>query len=178
MTSAPAKGLISSRTRACTGISAAVSARSSHWGVGWGEFHTGLILRASPHQPTMARMESLATYMQPAPTLPEQSPDTPGSSQSPITELRPPLTAPFLIGGSRTSVIKGSPLPGEVPSQTPGLAQLLQPRQPPWPTMPSIAQLTVFVSYQLQPPSRGQPQLSIQLPPVISVPVLTPPTTT
>ena len=176
MKSAPAEGLISSRTRSRTRIAATVSARSSAGGRG-GQLPTGLIHRASPHQPTMARMASSATHSQPAPSLPEQSLDTSGASQPPKTEMGPPLTAPRPLGASSTPTIEGAPLTGEAPPQTSGSAQPPQRHQRPWPAMPPIAQPTVFESRTLQPSSRKQSQSPIQPPPAISVPFSTPSTT-
>ena len=64
--STPAEGLISSRTRARTPLTAAISARSSDGGRRRHRL-TGFFHRVSPHQPMMAGMESSATHSQSAP---------------------------------------------------------------------------------------------------------------
>ena len=96
--STPAEGLISSRTRARTRLAATISARSSDGGRGR-QLFTGLFRGVSPHQPTMARMESPATHSRPAQSLPEQPPDTSGASQPPTAALVPPTTAPLYTWG-------------------------------------------------------------------------------
>ena len=129
----------------------------------------------------MARMESSATHSQPAQSLPEQPPDTPGASQPPTTELVPSLTAALTLGDSSTPVIEGAPLTGDPPfplggSSTPVTESApLMGETPPQTSGP--AQASIFESRPPQPASRGESQSLIQPSLAISVPASTPPTT-
>ena len=178
--STPAEGLISSRTRARTRLAATISARSSDGGRG-GELFTGIFRGVSPHQPTMERMESSTTHSQPAQSLPEQPPDTPGASQPPTTELVPPLTASLTLGDSSTPVIEGAPQTGDPPFPLEGSSTLVIEGAPLVGETPlqtsGPAQAPIFESRPPQPASRRESQSSIQPSLAVSVPASTPPTT-
>ena len=178
--STPAEGLIYSRTRTRTRLAATISARSSGGGRGR-QLFTGLFRGVSPHQPTIARMESSATYSQPPQSLPEQPPDTPGASQPPTTELVSPLTTPLALEDSSTSVIEGAPLTGDPPfplggSSSPVIKGAPQTREIP-PQTSGPAQAPIFESRPPQPASRGKFQSSIHPSLAISVLASNPPTT-
>ena len=178
--STPAEGLISSRTRARTRLAATISARSSDGGRGR-QLFTELFRGVSPHQPTIARMESSATRSQPAQSLPEQPPDTPGASQPPTTELVPPLSAPLTLEDSSTPVIEGAPLTGDPPFPLGGSSTPVIEGAPPIgetpPQTSGPAQAPIFESRPPQPASRGESQSSTHPSLAISVLAATPPTT-
>ena len=151
-TSASAGGLTSTRTRARTRMTAAAAALSSDGRTGR-QYPIGPTHRASRQQPTMARLASLATRLQPVSSLPEQSPDTLGSSQSATMGPGSSLTTPLPLGESRTPDIECSPLPGEARHQTPGFAPLTSPaRTRNWiGAFPSSGQSSIAIA-GLEPP--------------------------
>ena len=80
VTRIPAEGLISTRTRARTRMAVRAGTPSSDWG-GGRQILTEPLHRVSPQQPTMMWLTSSTTPVEPIPSPPESSPDTPHLQQ-------------------------------------------------------------------------------------------------
>ena len=112
----PAESLISTSNRARTRTAARDGTRSSDGGEGR-QIPTEPLHGVSPQQPTMTRLTSSTTPMEPIPLPPESSSDTPRLQHQARETMQSPaatgpgssLTTTLPLEGSRIPVIEGSP---------------------------------------------------------------------